>query len=149
LKNIKRISTKNAEFQIIEALKINRSKRTKQNQGFIEGIESLKQAIDAQIEFTRVIFPSDRKISDWGVKFLKSNFIENIIEMDQQLYNELCDRNDPSEFIATFRIPERILTTEIITDNSIFLLLDRPSDKGNLGSIIRRGKQGNPILPKR
>lgn len=132
-----KISRKNAEYQIIESLKNNRSKRTKLNQGFIEGIESIKQAAGANLQFTRVIFPKNRKLSDWGLDFLESDSIESIVEMDQALYEELCDRHDPSEFIATFRMPLRELSNKIINPDSIFLLFDRPSDKGNLGSIIR------------
>jgi tRNA G18 (ribose-2'-O)-methylase SpoU len=137
LKRIKRISTRNAEFQVVESLKTNRSKRTKLRQGFIEGIESIKQALAADIVISRIIYAKGRELSDWALNLIESLPIESVIEMDPQLYHDLCDREEPSEIIATFEYPNRDISDARISDDSIFLLFDRPSDKGNLGSIIR------------
>jgi len=39
------ISVRNAEFQVIQSLKLNRAKRHQLNEKFVEGIESVKQAV--------------------------------------------------------------------------------------------------------
>ncbi len=132
-----RISTRNSEFQIIESLKNNRSKRTKLKQGFIEGTESLKQAVSAGCQFTRMIYQKDRTLSDWAKGILESSIVEHVIEMDALLFNELSERSEPSELLATFLYPIREFSTNITRPESVFLLVDRPSDKGNLGSLIR------------
>lgn len=40
-----KITKKNAEFQVIQALKENRVKRSQSNEIFVEGIEVIKQLI--------------------------------------------------------------------------------------------------------
>jgi hypothetical protein len=101
----KTISVKNAEYQIIEALKTNRSKRTKLQQAFIEGIEGVKQAIAAGFHFTRIIHPAGRALSDWAKNFIGSGSIDEVIELDPELYAGLCDRSKPSELLATCALP--------------------------------------------
>ena len=43
------ISAENAEYQIIKSIKTNRAKRNKLQEIFIEGIECIKQAINANV----------------------------------------------------------------------------------------------------
>ncbi|MDR0312284.1 MAG: RNA methyltransferase, partial [Treponema sp.] len=100
------ISVENAEFQIIESLKNNRTKRAGNNEIFIEGIESIKQAFKAGLEITRII--TTENISSWA-KGIINGFQEmvglKIIEMSGNLYRKLCDRSDPSEMLVTAKMP--------------------------------------------
>ena len=50
--NIIKIKTENDEYQIIKSLKGNRIKRNKFNEIFVEGIECIKQALNANMEIT-------------------------------------------------------------------------------------------------
>ncbi|MCL2320088.1 MAG: RNA methyltransferase, partial [Treponema sp.] len=59
------ISAENAEFQIIQSLKQNRAKRAASGEIFIEGIESIKQALKAGTRITRII--TTASISSWAV----------------------------------------------------------------------------------
>ncbi|MCL2479660.1 MAG: RNA methyltransferase [Treponema sp.] len=146
------ISAENAEFQIIESLKTNRSRRAKNREIFIEGIESIKQVFKSGFEISRII-TTDRR-SSWAEGIIEQygssvNPGPKIIEMSDDLYRKLCDRNDPSEMLVTAKIPEtseRSLKAAVgsqqAADGSMsidpfILVLDRPSDTGNLGSIIR------------
>ena len=136
------ISTKNSEFQIIQALKLNRVKRNRSNEVFVEGIESIKQIITAGVEITRIIVHDQKRLSNWG-----SNLIENcqttVIEMDFELYKELCDREEPSEMLVTAKIKPLSLEKLSLPENPFVLIFDRPSDHGNLGSIIRSANSFN------
>lgn len=139
-----RIFAKNSEFQIIQALKENRTKRVQLGEGFVEGIEGIKQAAAAGIQFTRLMYASGRRLSNWGRAVLDGNFdpalasfgtVQKLVELSPDLYDELCDRDEPSEFLATFRLPRRTLDTS--AQRGFFLLCDRPADRGNLGSLFR------------
>ncbi|MCL2832191.1 MAG: RNA methyltransferase [Treponema sp.] len=65
--------------------------------------------------------------------------------MTDDLYKKLCDRNEPSEMLVTARMPgaDGLQLPGLtagglqLPDNPFILVLDRPSDTGNLGSIIR------------
>ena len=57
--------------------------------------------------------------------------------MADTLYRKLCDRLDPSEMLVTAKIRPKRLEELKLPRNPFVLVLDRTSDTGNLGSIIR------------
>jgi TrmH family RNA methyltransferase len=62
--------------------------------------------------------------------------------MTSPLYASLCDRTNPSELLVTAKLkpePEEL----ILSLHPCVLVLDRPSDLGNLGSIIRSANAFN------
>ena len=96
------------------------------------------------MEITRLI--STGKISPWAKGIITqledSGQGTKIIEMSEDLYRKLCDKNDPSEMLLTAAMPNKALRDFNPRDlklpqNPFILVLDRPSDTGNLGSIIR------------
>ncbi|MBN1901834.1 RNA methyltransferase [Candidatus Sumerlaeota bacterium] len=131
------ISSRNAEYQIIQSLKMNRVKRKKANEVFVEGIESIKQAINARMEFTRIIFSDIDRLSNWARNLINKNTHSRIIDMSYDLYRNLCDRDELSEILATVKIVPLKLQDLVYQDKPFVLIFDRPSDCGNLGSIIR------------
>lgn len=141
--SILRITAENSEYQIIESLKTNRTKRAKHKEIFIEGIESIKQAISSKIEITRVITTDLNKLSGWAQQLVANNNKAKIIEMSEELYNKLCDREEPTEIVVTARITILSLDKIRISKNPFVLIFDRPSDHGNFGSIIRSANSFN------
>jgi 23S rRNA (uridine2479-2'-O)-methyltransferase len=137
------ISAENAEYQIIQALKTNRTKRCKSNEVFIEGIESIKQALAAKTELTRIITHDYERLSDWAKDVIKNAKGATTIEMSQELYNRLCDRDEPTELIVTARIAQTRLNDLIVPERPFILMFDRPSDHGNFGSILRSANSFN------
>jgi 23S rRNA (uridine2479-2'-O)-methyltransferase len=135
--NIIYIKSENDEFQIIQAIKLNREKRNRTGEVFIEGIESIKQALAAEIEFSRFITTNVGELSNWGKNLLQSNKIATIIEMKKDLYQKLCDKEQPSELIATARVRKYKLNDIDYGQLPFILMFDRPSDYGNFGSILR------------
>jgi len=131
------ISVENAEFQIIQSLKTNRTKRYKSKEAFVEGIESIKQAASAGLEITRIITPNTEGLSDWAKDFIRQNRQAALIEMKAGLYASLCDRDEPSEIVITAKVASPALHDLTLPAKPFVLVFDRPSDMGNLGSIIR------------
>jgi len=136
------ISTKNSEYQIIEALKLNRVKRNKLNEVFVEGTESIKQVLSAGNEITRIIVHDEEKLSNWGRQLIEKSGAKQI-EMKFELYKELCDREEPSEMLVTAKIKPIALHELSLPEKPFILIFDRPSDHGNLGSIIRSANSFN------
>jgi len=136
------INAENAEFQIIQSLKQNRTKRNKLNEIFIEGIECIKKAVESKIEITRIIIKNINNLSEWGKNTVKQNKDVKIIEMSDKLYNELCDKTNPSEMLITAKIKQNTLN-DINNKNPFIIVFDRPTDYGNLGSVIRSANAFN------
>ena len=130
------ISTENAEYQIIKSLKLNRVKRNKLREIFIEGIECIKMAVNSNLEITRIIVKDANDLSEWGKGIIHQYKNVKIIEMSDDLYNELSDKTDPSEMLMTAKIKQNNLK-DIHSENPFIVVFDRPGDYGNLGSIIR------------
>jgi TrmH family RNA methyltransferase len=131
------ISTENAEYQIIHSLKINRTKRRQSGEVFMEGTECIKQAIRAQLEITRIIAIQDTALSDWAKDVIKDHPKAKIVLMTAKLYGTLCERDDPPELAITARISHFSIEDFIVPQKPFVLVLDRPSDRGNFGSLIR------------
>ena len=136
------ISAENAEYQIIQSLKQNRVKRNKLHEIFVEGIECIKQAVNSNKEITRIIIKDFNTLSNWGKDVINQYKDAKIIEMSTNLYDELADKTDPSEMLITAKIKLNALG-DINTENPFLIVFDRPSDYGNLGSMIRSANAFN------
>jgi TrmH family RNA methyltransferase len=154
------VQTENAEFQIIRALKISRTKRAGRGEIFIEGTESIKMAVKAKLEITRVIVAASAAglpargaaaagpqglgqeklwpgLSQWARDLIRDTPGARVLELADPLYDQLCDRASPPEMLVTARRKSLSLEDLALPDNPFILLFDRPSDLGNLGSVIR------------
>ncbi len=131
------ISAQNAEFQIIQALKTNRNKRAKLHEIFVEGTESIKQAIAARLAFTRIIYHDHEGLSDWAKGVLEQYPQASHINMSKDLYRLLSEREELSELIITIDMPSRRLADIELPHKPFVVIFDRPSDTGNFGSLLR------------
>jgi TrmH family RNA methyltransferase len=136
------VDTENAEFQVVQALKLSRVKRSALGEIFIEGTESIKMAVRAGLEITRVIVAGSKVrrrpgLSQWARDLIRSCPGARVLELADDLYEKLCDRTDPSEMLVTARRKISALADLHLRDDPFILLFDRPSDMGNLGSVIR------------
>lgn len=134
-----KISVKNAEFQILLALRTNRSKRSQEKEVFVEGTEGIKQLIEARWEITRILFREGVTLSNWGESVLKRFTLAKQFEVAPELFAELSEKENPSEFIVTAKIQIHSLTAlhSLKKPKPFYLLFDRPSDLGNFGSLLR------------
>ena len=137
------ITAENAEYQIIESLKTNRTKRAKHGEIFIEGIESIKQAVAASVPLTRIITANYAGLSGWAKDLVSANSSATVIEMAEPLYRKICDRSDPAELVVTAGIRPLALADVRLREKPFVLVFDRPSDHGNFGSILRSANSFN------
>ena len=57
--------------------------------------------------------------------------------MSEDLFRKLCEKSAPSEMLLTASMPNLTIGDIGLPEKPFILVLDRPSDTGNLGSIIR------------
>lgn len=132
------IHVKNNTYQHIEVLKHNRNKRYKHKEFFVEGVRNINAAIEKGWHIKSFIY-GEGKLSDWAQDILRNTSTEENYRLSNQLLDELSDKTDTSELMAIvqMREEEAILKTLEITDSTFMVLFDRPSNKGNLGTLIR------------
>ena len=97
---IQNIYTKNAEYQRYETLKRNREKRSKQGLAFLEGVQPVEQAIAHGYEFYAMCVMEGKRLSGWAEDMISKAKIEVLHKMDQSLFRELSDRENPCEILA-------------------------------------------------
>ncbi|XDD45092.1 TrmH family RNA methyltransferase [Leptospira sp. WS39.C2] len=139
-----KITVRNAEFQIISALRTNRTKRSKEKEVFVEGTEPIKQLLAAKWEISRILYRENFPLSHWAKELIVNHPNAKVYLVEESLYLELSEKENPSELLVTARIKECIPLSEVTNNlpsfskqNPFYLLFDRPSDLGNFGSLLR------------
>ena len=130
---ITHIGKENSTFQQFFALKNNRNKRLHMGQFFVEGVQNIKNAISNDWHIVAFVFSQDKELSKWAKSIL--HFSDINYALSSELMNKLSDKTDTSEILAIIEMKEELNIFN--TKNPVYVLLDRPSKKGNLGSIIR------------
>ena len=134
---IKRIVKKDNYYQHIEVLKRNRYKRFKNQQFFVEGVEVINQAINNNWEIDSFVYNREKELSDWAKDILANSTAKTHYEMNKELMETFSDKNDSSELMAIIKMPENNLDKIKTKENPMIMVFDRPSNLGNLGTIIR------------
>lgn len=132
------IYVKNNIYQHIEVLKNNRNKRYKYKEFFVEGVRNINAAIEKGWYIKSFIY-GEGKLSDWAKGILQNTSTEANYRLFNNLLNELSSKTDTSELMAIVQMPEneKIVKTLEIKASTFIVLFDRPSNKGNLGTLIR------------
>ncbi len=135
---VTKIHSKNAAYQKLEVLSTNRNKRYKYYEFLVEGVRNINEAIGNGWEIVSLIYAPALPMSDWAKGVIKSTrTTEGNIELDAPLMQDLSDKEDTSELMAVVKMrpddPEQIRFRGV----PLLALFDRPSNKGNLGTIIR------------
>ena len=132
---ILKIGKENSTFQEILALKENRTKRAQCKKFFVEGVQNIKDAVANNWLIDSFIFTNYEKLSNWAKDLLSKNLAQNNYELSNDLMEKLSDKENKSEILAIIKMKEQDLF--IKNECPLILLFDRPSKKGNLGTIIR------------
>ena len=132
-----RITKPNSTFQVIQALKENRSKRSELGEVFVEGVAAIKGAVRAGKSITRIVYDNHETLSDWSKQLLKAHEHAQLISLEKTLFDMLSDRNEPSELLVTIARETVELEQVTLPEKPLVVVLDRPGNRGNLGSIIR------------
>lgn len=129
------ISKENATFQVLLALKTNRRKRNELGEIFVEGVSAINHAVGAGLAVRRIIRSAGTRLSDWAAGLIAGHRHAQEIELSEELYSALSDRDEPSEILATFERPVHV--DEAGDEMPLVVIVDRPSNHGNLGAIVR------------
>ena len=132
-----RIYTKSATYQKFEVLKNNRNKRYKYKEFFVEGVRNINEAIKNDWAIVSFLYTTEKTLSDWAKDIIKSTKTEINYELPLNLMAELSGKEDTSELIALINMRDDNISQFKLSDNPLLALFDRPSNKGNLGSVIR------------
>lgn len=132
-----KVSSKNALFQQLLAVKENRQKRHRLGLFLVEGTTAIDAAVRHGWELQDFLYPAQRRLSDWARAHLTSGAAERQIEIDAALLAELTDRHEGTELLAVARRRQTLLEDLALTEPWLIVVLDRPKSPGNVGSIIR------------
>jgi len=131
------IYTENNDFQYIETLRRNRTKRNKTNTFFVEGVNAINQALDYEWDIESFVFVSDIRISDWARKIIQESSAKTHYELPSSLMRKVSQKENASELLAIIQIPPDDLDRIKPSDIPLVVVLDRIASPGNLGTIIR------------
>lgn len=132
-----KIFSKNAAYQKFEVLKTSRNKRYKYNEFFVEGVRNINEAIKNRWHISSFLYTRERKLSGWAADILDTVKTDVNYELTAELMAQLSNKEDTSELLAVVRMREDSFSQFHFSENPVIALFDRPSNKGNLGTIIR------------
>jgi len=131
----KEIFAKDATYQKFEVLKANRNKRHRYQEFIIEGVRNINQALDYGWRIHSFIYGRDHELSQWANELLKITPTVTNYSLSAELMAELSGKTDPSELLAIVNMqPPAIMG---LSNTPVIALFDRPSNKGNLGTLLR------------
>lgn len=115
---------------------MNRNKRYKYNEFLVEGVRSLNEAVKNGWNIKSLIY--DRgNLSGWAREMISKVKTETNYNLDPLLLKELSGKEDTSELMAVIEMRDDCLEQVRLSSNPFLVLFDRPSNKGNLGTMIR------------
>lgn len=131
-----KIIAKDSTYQKFEVLKTNRNKRYKYNEFLVEGVRSLKEAVTNKWNIKSFIYDKNN-LSDWAKDTISSVKTKENFVLTPELMKDLSGKEDTSELMAIIEMREDKLENVTLSKAPFIVLFDRPSNKGNLGTIIR------------
>lgn len=134
---IKKLYKKDNDFQHLEVIKRNRNKRFQSKEVFVEGVEPISLALSNSWEVLAFVYTRDRTLSDWAEGILKHSTASIHYELSKELMDLLSDKENASELLAVLSMPSDDFSRIQLSSNPLIAVFDRPSDPGNLGTIIR------------
>ncbi len=130
------VFSKNSTYQKFEVLKSNRNKRYRYNEFLVEGVRSLNEAVKNDWRIRAFLYVKD-PLSDWARNMIATVSTEQNYCLTSELMRELSGKTDSSELMAVIEMREDRLDSVPLSKVPFIVLFDRPSNKGNLGTMIR------------
>lgn len=132
-----RLFSENNEFQHAEVLRRNRQKRQAYREFFLEGVRPINLALVNGWTIHAFYFSRERGLSDWAWDILRQSRARVHYDLPADLLERLSNKEEPSELIAVVGMPEDDLARIRFRDIPLVVVVDRPSNPGNLGTLIR------------
>lgn len=131
-----RVTVRNNIYQHIQVLKINRKKRNQYREFVVEGVRNNNEAIKNGWKIHSFLC-GEGKVSDWAKELLVTVKTRENYCFSKELMRELSGKEDTSELMAIVEMKELVPKQMKLSELPFLVLFDRPSNKGNLGTIIR------------
>lgn len=132
-----RLETAGDEFQLLESLLGNRSKRHRQGRFLIQGVTQIDRALAANWPVEAALVAIEQVPSAWATGVLDSRSGTEVIEMPRQLLDRLGQRDDGTELILVGSLPSTDLTRRPIVDDAVWVIGENIANPGNLGTLLR------------
>jgi len=132
-----RIYSENADFQHIETLRRNRTKRNRSGEFFVEGVRAINQALRNKWIINALVYSRDQRLSDWAEGVIAHAGAKALYELPSSLMEKLSQKEEASELLAIVAMPPDDLTRIPVRDDLLAVVFDRPANPGNLGTVIR------------
>lgn len=133
----KKITAKDADYQKFEVLKSNRNKRHRYGEFFVEGVRNLNEAVQNGWEISSFLYAAGKPLSRWAREMLARVKTQVNFELAPTLMAELSGKEDTSELMAVVKMKPDDLSRLPAPENPLYVLFDRASNRGNLGTILR------------
>ena len=127
-------------FEHAEALSRSRAKRQEHRKFFVEGVPTIQRAVTLGWKIDALYYAGDMELSSFARKVLDRSTARRHFELPTRLFDSLRwsrKQEKSSELIALIEMPPEDLSRIPVDEDSVVLVFDRPSDHGNLGTIIR------------
>ncbi len=115
-------------------IKSNRSKRTKYGEVAVEGVLPINLCVKNNLLLKQIFFADCDNPSQWATELIETQPQAELFSVAPDLMGELSDKDVRSEIIIVAEQPvydiNRIKLDRIV-------ILDRPSNPGNFGAIVR------------
>ena len=132
-----RIGKRNSAYQVLESLAANRQKRNSTRTFLVEGVQPINIALAKRWPFAAVVYERGATPSRWAADVLSRTPTSERYEVAPDLFRALSCKDEPSELIAVLRMPDDSLERIPITAELLVVVVDRPGNPGNLGTLIR------------
>lgn len=132
-----KLYSENSDFQHIETLRRNRTKRNRSREFFVEGVRAIQQAIHNGWTINAFVYSRDKRLSRWAEDILARPIAKTHYELPLKLVEKLSDKQDTSELLALVAMPQDDLARIPVRTHLLSVVLDRPANPGNLGAILR------------
>lgn len=132
----RKIYSRNSTFQHFMTLKTNRNKRYKAGEFLVEGVRSINEAVKNNWQIRSFLYDKNN-LSGWAREKIDSVRTKENFLLTPELMGELSEKDDSSELMAVIGMRDDSPDSIRLSENPFLVLFDRPSNKGNLGTMIR------------
>ena len=132
-----RIHANNAQYQKFEVLRSNRNKRFRYGSFLVEGVRNINEAIRNNWVIESFLYSYETALSGWATNLLETVRTQENFALTAPLMTGLSGKTDTSELLAVVKMREEQPDQIPLSENPVLVLFDRPSNKGNLGTLIR------------
>ncbi|GAA2039065.1 TrmH family RNA methyltransferase [Catenulispora yoronensis] len=133
-----RVGSRNARFQQWQTLLGNRTKRQRAGLFVVQGVRPITLAVEQGWPVRELLVDGDRRLSRWAEDLLRVTDAE-IVALPGELIAELGEKEVEAapEIVAVVEMPADDLARIPIKADFLGVAFDRPSQPGNVGTLIR------------